>query len=60
MVIIAEEVVQHLSRFTGFKVEITLEIQADISAGVPENLVRKPALGIIFEEARREGASRSM
>lgn len=37
---IAEEVVQHLSRITGAKVEITLEIQAMLPEGASEKLVR--------------------
>jgi len=37
---IAEEVVQHLSALVGAEVEVTLELQAQVSDGVPENVVR--------------------
>lgn len=37
---IAEEVVQHLVGLIGSKVKITLEVQADVSDGIPENIVR--------------------
>lgn len=37
---IAEEVVQHLSALMNSKVEITLEIKADVPEGVPDNVVR--------------------
>lgn len=37
---IAEEVIAHLAGLVGARVEVTLEIQATISAGVPENVVR--------------------
>ncbi len=37
---IADEVIQHLTKLLGAKVEITLEIQAEIPNGVPENVVR--------------------
>ncbi len=37
---IADEVVQHLTKLLGAKVEITLEIQAEIPDGVPEQIVR--------------------
>jgi predicted AAA+ superfamily ATPase len=37
---IAQEVVQHLSALVGAEVEITLEIQARIPDGAPENVVR--------------------
>jgi hypothetical protein len=37
---IAEEVVQHLTGLMGSKVEITLEVQADVPQGVPDNAVR--------------------
>jgi hypothetical protein len=37
---IAEEVVQHLTGILGSKVEITLEIRAEIPSGVPDNVVR--------------------
>jgi hypothetical protein len=37
---IAEEVVAHLSGLVGAKVTVTLELQAEIPAGAPENVVR--------------------
>ncbi|MTI83942.1 MAG: ATP-binding protein [Firmicutes bacterium] len=37
---IAEEVIQHLSSLMGTKVKITMEIEADIPDGVPDNVVR--------------------
>ena len=37
---IAEEVISHLAGLVGAKVEITLEIDAEIPAGAPENVVR--------------------
>src|SRR4030043_539571 len=37
---IAEEVVQHLTSLLNSKVEITLEIKAEILEGVPDNVVR--------------------
>ncbi len=37
---IAEEVVQHLTGILGSKVEVTLEIRAEIPNGVPDNIVR--------------------
>jgi hypothetical protein len=37
---IAQEVVQHLTRGVGVKVEITLEIHADLPEGASEKLVR--------------------
>jgi predicted AAA+ superfamily ATPase len=37
---IAEEVIAHLSGIVGAKVDITLEIEAHIPNGVPENIVR--------------------
>jgi hypothetical protein len=37
---IAEEVVQHIGALVGAKVEVTLEIQANIPGGAPENVVR--------------------
>ncbi len=36
---IIDEVVQHLTSLTGAKVEITMEIQANVPDGVPENVV---------------------
>lgn len=35
-----EEVLQHLAALVGAEVEVTLEIQARVPAGVPENVVR--------------------
>ena len=37
---IAEEVVQHLTRLVGARVEITLEIHADLPDGASERIVR--------------------
>lgn len=37
---VAEEVVQHLSAIMNSRVEITLEIKADVPEGVPDNVVR--------------------
>jgi hypothetical protein len=37
---IAAAVVQHLSGLLGAKVNITLEIEADIPSGAPDNVVR--------------------
>jgi hypothetical protein len=37
---IADEVIQHLTKLLGAQVEITLEIQAEIPEGVPEQVVR--------------------
>jgi len=37
---IADEVIQHLTKLLGAKVEITLEIQAEVPNGVPEDVVR--------------------
>jgi hypothetical protein len=37
---IAEEVIQHLSTLTGADVEITLEIQAKVNGGIPEDVER--------------------
>jgi predicted AAA+ superfamily ATPase len=37
---IAEEVVQHLSSLVGSEVEVTMEIQAHVPNGTPENVVR--------------------
>ena len=37
---IAEEIIQHLSGLVGAKVTITLEIDAEIPSGVPDNVVR--------------------
>jgi len=37
---IADEVIAHLSGLVGSSVKVTLEIEADVSVGVPENVVR--------------------
>jgi predicted AAA+ superfamily ATPase len=37
---IAEEIVQHLNLLPGASVEVTMEIQAEIANGVPDNVVR--------------------
>jgi predicted AAA+ superfamily ATPase len=37
---IADEVIAHLSGLVGSSVKITLEIEADVAGGVPENVVR--------------------
>ena len=37
---IAEEVVSHISGLVGAKVEVTLEIEAEIPDGAPEHVVR--------------------
>jgi len=37
---IADEVIAHLSGLVGSSVKVTLEIDAEISSGVPENVVR--------------------
>ncbi len=37
---IAEEIVQHLTLLSGADVEVTMEIQAKITDGVPDNVVR--------------------
>jgi hypothetical protein len=37
---IAEEVIQHLTSLMNSKVELTLEIKADVPEGVPDNIVR--------------------
>lgn len=44
---IAEEVVQHLTALVGAQVEITLEIQAIVPGGVPDNVVR-----VVLENGR--------
>jgi hypothetical protein len=44
---IADEVVAHLSGLVGAKVTVTLEVEAEIPGGVPENVVR-----IVTENAR--------
>jgi len=40
MDVIASSVVQHRSRLLDAKVKITLEIEADMPSGAPENVVR--------------------
>ena len=37
---IADEVIAHLSGLVGSTVKVTLEIEADVAGGVPENIVR--------------------
>jgi hypothetical protein len=37
---VAEEVISHLAGLVGSRVTVTLEIEVDISTGVPENVVR--------------------
>ncbi len=37
---IADEVVQHISKLVGARVDVTLEIRAEIPEGAPENVVR--------------------
>jgi hypothetical protein len=37
---IADEVISHLSGLVGSAVKVTLEIEADVANGVPENVVR--------------------
>ncbi len=37
---IADEVIAHLAGLVGASVKVTLEIEADVQAGVPENVVR--------------------
>jgi hypothetical protein len=37
---IAEEVIAHLSGLVGAKVKVTLEIEAEVESGVPEDVVR--------------------
>lgn len=37
---IADEVIQHFTSLVGAEVEITLEVQASIPDGVPDNVVR--------------------
>ena len=44
---IAEEVIAHLVGIVGAKVRVTLEIEAEIENGVPENVVR-----IVTENSR--------
>jgi hypothetical protein len=37
---IAEEVIAHLAGLVGANVTVTLEIQAEVSSGAPDNVVR--------------------
>ncbi len=37
---IADEVISHLAGIVGSKVTVTLEIEAEVPSGVPENVVR--------------------
>ncbi|HWS83402.1 MAG TPA: hypothetical protein VN207_04005, partial [Ktedonobacteraceae bacterium] len=37
---IMEEVVKHLTSLSGAKVKVTLEIEAELSEGIPEQVVR--------------------
>ena len=37
---VAEEVVQHMAGLVGAKIEVTIEISAEIPNGAPENMVR--------------------
>ena len=37
---IAEEVIAHLNGLVGARVKVTLEIEAEIASGAPENVVR--------------------
>ena len=37
---IADEVIAHLSGLMGAKVDVTLEIEADIPSGAPDHVVR--------------------
>lgn len=37
---IADEVIAHLAGLVGSRVKVTLEIEAEIPAGAPENVVR--------------------
>ena len=37
---IADEVIAHLTGLVGAKVNVTLEIEAEIASGTPENVVR--------------------
>ncbi len=44
---VAQEVISHLSSLPGARVEVTLEIEADVPDGVPEHVVR-----VVTENAR--------
>jgi hypothetical protein len=37
---IGDEIISHLSGLVGAKVKVTLEIEAETEAGVPDNVVR--------------------
>jgi hypothetical protein len=37
---IAEEVLQHITALPGANVRVTLEIQADVPSGIPDNVAR--------------------
>jgi hypothetical protein len=37
---VADEVISHLAGLVGSKVKVTLEIEAEISNGVPDNIIR--------------------
>jgi hypothetical protein len=37
---IADEVISHLAGLVGSSVKVTLEIEAEVQAGTPENVVR--------------------
>ena len=37
---IADEVLQHLTRLIGSKVKVTLEIEAEVTEGIPDNVIR--------------------
>ena len=37
---VADEVITHLAGLVGAQVKVTLEIEAEIPSGVPENVVR--------------------
>jgi hypothetical protein len=37
---IAQEIIQHLTAMSGARVEITLEIEADLPDGAPDDVVR--------------------
>ncbi|NLO28672.1 MAG: hypothetical protein GX113_10945, partial [Actinobacteria bacterium] len=44
---IADEVIAHLAGLVGAEVTVTLEVEAEVPAGVPENVVR-----IVTENSR--------
>ena len=37
---IADEILQHLTSLVGAKVKVTLEIEAEVESGIPENVIR--------------------